>query len=461
MIVPMFAPCALLTQEPPTDHVHFCAPRSEHDLNLEGFQLDVPRADTAQGSIAGAPNVVTMLDNGDPANRIDIVFVCDGFTAADLGSWPGAVTNGYERLFDYEPFTRYRSYFNIHRVDVISAESGVDNDPTNGIERDTALDMAFWCSDIERLLCVNTSAAAQQGNYAPDADQIIAVANSSKYGGAGYTYNDIATYSAFNSSSVEVFIHELGHSFGDLADEYDYGGSTTYEGSEFSAINATIMTENEMEGTSLKWDAWLGSDLAGVGTHGCFEGCNYHQYGAYRPSSTSMMKALAQPFNSPSREQIIKKIYETVSIIDDYAPATAAIERDATATVQTTHTTSSLMHKRWYLDGEQITGATGANLDLATVDLGDATTLTVRVWDPTSMVRDEAMRETLMTQEVSWTIEEAPGLPGDVNGDGVVNGVDLSRVLGYWGSANPATDFNNDGTTNGADLAFLLGNWTG
>ena len=74
--------------ETPTQTVNYCMPKSESDLSLEGFQLELP-IESARGiNRFGAPNVETILSNGPTANRVDIVFVGDGFTEADLPSWP-------------------------------------------------------------------------------------------------------------------------------------------------------------------------------------------------------------------------------------------------------------------------------------------------------------------------------------------------------------------------------------
>jgi hypothetical protein len=56
-------------------------------------------------------------------------------------------------------------------------------------------------------------------------------------------------------------------------------------------------------------------------------------------------------------------------------------------------------------------------------------------------------------------IVRPPAIPGDLDGNGVVNGADLGILLGAWNQAGP-TDLSGDGTTNGADLGILLGNWT-
>jgi len=72
------------------------------------------------------------------------------------------------------------------------------------------------------------------------------------------------------------------------------------------------------------------------------------------------------------------------------------------------------------------------------------------------MVRDEAMRDALMTEIITWQIE---GNPADVNGDGSVDGGDLALVLGYWGSSAAGPDINGDGIVDGMDIAIVLGNW--
>ena len=136
IILILASPVCAEVIDPPTETVNYCMPKSETDLSLEGFQLQLPIQSAKGINRFGAPNVETILSNGPTANRVDIVFIGDGFTETDLSTWPAVAVAGYERLFQYEPFIRYREYFNVHRVDVVSAESGVDNDPTEGVERD-------------------------------------------------------------------------------------------------------------------------------------------------------------------------------------------------------------------------------------------------------------------------------------------------------------------------------------
>ena len=72
-------------------------------------------------------------------------------------------------------------------VDAVSNQSGVSGDPGKDVVKDTALKSYFWCDDIERLLCVDTAKVESYAAKAPDADLVVVLSNSTKYGGAGYT----------------------------------------------------------------------------------------------------------------------------------------------------------------------------------------------------------------------------------------------------------------------------------
>lgn len=171
-------------------------------------------------------NVATIINNGDTTNRVDLVFVGDGYQELELGVYATDVSNMIDDFFDESPLDEYESFFNVHRVDVISVDSGVDHDPVFPIWRNTALDMGFWTMSggqrIERLLSIDVWKASEAANEAPDSDQILALANSSKYGGGGYIDWDIATASGHDEfgETNELALHEFGHSFGNLGDEY-------------------------------------------------------------------------------------------------------------------------------------------------------------------------------------------------------------------------------------------------
>ncbi len=393
--------------------------------------------------------VTTLMDNGPTANRIDLVFVGDGYQAGQLGTYASDVDGILPVFFAKEPLDHYVAFFNVHRVDVTSTDSGVDNDPVQGIARNTALDMAYWCGGTERLLCVNVNKAYNRAGAAPDIDQVLALANSSKYGGAGYPGSELGTLAAANDSAIEIALHEFGHSMGDLADEYDYGGPQTYTGGEPAAANASIHVQSQMSALQAKWFRWFG--VAGVGT---FEGCNYSVFGIYRPTNNSLMRNLGRPFQGINREQMIFKIYEQVDPID---AATDAALCDPSAVysltlVQPTHG----LDVQWSLDGVPIPGATGASLDAGTLALGPGShTLSVEVVDATDWVRDEAKRDALMRETRSWTLVVAGAVAQDAGANPssfTLGGSALGRpVLGA------TLDLLVDVGTTGHDASTVIG----
>jgi hypothetical protein len=247
-----------------------------------------------------AADVVPVQVTGDSADRFDLVFVGDGYTSDDLETYTGNVKSKWEELSAVEPFASYKEYFNVWQVNVVSAESGVDHDPTKGLLKNTALDMGFWCqgrdANTERLLCVNETKAKEFAALAPQADQVIALGNTAKYGGAG---GSVATASGSNAQAGQIAIHELGHSIGGLADEYDYPYAN-YVGSEPREINVTS------DPTGAKWGEYLGKPSPDGGVVAPVEGARYYKTGLYRPTGNSIMRTLGKQFNSIGRDAMVK-----------------------------------------------------------------------------------------------------------------------------------------------------------
>lgn len=343
-------------------------------------------------------NVVTTLNNGPAENRVDIVVIGDGYMESELGIFATNSANIIDNFFSQSPLAEYHSYFNVHRVDVISIDSGVDHDPEQGVLKDTALDMGYWCSGTERLLCVSVSKAIAAANNAIDVDQILAIANSTKYGGAGYSSSNLGTVSGNNSSAVEVAIHEFGHSFADLADEYNYGQSETYTGLEFNRPNVSIYQSGQMLEDLSKWYRWM--DLGEVDT---FEGANYHVFGAYRPTINSKMKSLGQPFGPINIEQFIIKIYQTVSPIDDATP-TGIYNHGAIFTVTPIQPADHDLDIQWWVDGVLIDNDGATEFDTSGLNSDIDHSISVRVTENTGWVRDESARDLWMTEDRVWTL---------------------------------------------------------
>lgn len=407
-------------------------------------------------------------DRGVANNRINIVTVGDGYLSTQQATYNTHVTNAVNQLFNYEPFRTYKNYFQVFRVNVVSTVQGVSNDPTQGITRATPLGMNFWCSGIERLLCVNVSACYSYAANSPQPfDQILAVANSTKYGGAGYTSNEIGTYSGGNGSAALVAIHELGHSFGNLADEYDYGGPATYTGSEPVDPNSSKLTSAAMTAQQKKWFQWLNDSTPGFdGPVGTYQGSSYSQFGVYRPSPDSMMRVLGPNFNLPSAEALIQSIYQVVKPIDGApTPSTAAVLGPASsASITIMQKVTNPLSVQWLLNGQPIAGATGTSFNVASLNLRKgSTSLGVRVRDDTTMMKNELFRASKMTQTLTWSMPVAACL-ADLDGDRAVDDGDFVGFAEMYNlllcsaiaPAECAADFDNDGMVDDTDFVVFV-----
>jgi hypothetical protein len=359
------------------------------------------------------------------------------------------ITNVLAQFFNEEPFKEYANYFNVHVVEVISNQSGID-EPDNGIYRDTALDMAFNCDGIARLLCVNYTDAWAAAESARDTDFVLAFANTTRYGGAGYS--KLSVLSGGHSTAVELALHEFGHSFAKLADEYHYSDGTTYTGSEPTEMNVSKYNAASQLASHLKWYRWL--DLPEVDT---FEGAKYKQYGIYRPTDNSKMGSLNLPFRSVNVEQFVFNIYQKVSLIDSFTPTASGVLYGAgnfsvTCPVPATHT----LRVEWQVDGVTVLDSNQTSFCPDAYLTANAThILKARITDNTALVRDENKRITLLTDAKSWQVWRASA---DFNTDGFIDAADLAEMLLWWLSNNEDYDIappGGDGIVNFKDFAVL------
>ncbi|MFM7051487.1 MAG: M64 family metallopeptidase, partial [Planctomycetota bacterium] len=393
------------------DRVFCCHPGKHGTLEGRVIEVDLPEPPPP---LYTAWNSESIRWRGPTANRIDMVFVGDGYQADDLALYRNHVESAWQYLESRQPYASYRRYFNVHRVDVLSADQGVDNDPTQGILRNTALDMAFWADgETERFLGVDIAKAQQAAGCAPDWDQVLAVANSTKYGGIAWAAADVGTFSGANAQSFQVAEHELGHSFGDLADEYDYDADPpNYTGPEIDARNVSIRDRATMIADNAKWVDWLGVSLPGVGLHDCYEGGFYHQTGVYRPTSDSLMRTLSQPFNGPSIEQMIVKIHLATKMADSFTHAPGSTFRAGSeVSAVLVEPFDRPLVKVWRVGGVVVPGATGPSFETGTLDIPPGgTSLQLEVIDDNPLVRNEFFKFFVMREVYSWVLLPPDGL---------------------------------------------------
>jgi hypothetical protein len=153
------------------------------------------------------------------------LFVGEGYTSLDAEKFQGDLRRYTDELFQVEPFQSYRQRFNITGILKPSPESCVD-EPTRSIYKRTVVDASFNALGTPRYLLINNNKSLRDIASKVPYDSVVVIANCSRYGGGGI-YNDYMIFTSDNERSPQTFLHEWGHAFANLADEY-YSSSVAY-----------------------------------------------------------------------------------------------------------------------------------------------------------------------------------------------------------------------------------------
>ncbi len=169
-------------------------------------------------TVNGGDWVYEALKSGDPQNKVDLAFIAEGYTAEDRDKFKADVDHAVGWLFSYEPYKHLKSSFNIYGVFRPSPERAMD-EPRQGVFRKTVLNASFNAFDTDRYMLVEEGHRLREIAAQAPYDTIVVLVNSKRYGGGGI-YNDYCITTVDNDRSKAVFIHEFGHNFAGLADEY-------------------------------------------------------------------------------------------------------------------------------------------------------------------------------------------------------------------------------------------------
>ncbi|MEP0266538.1 M64 family metallopeptidase [Dokdonia sp.] len=252
--------------------------------------------------------VEMLFDNAGP-DGITMVFIGEGYIKEDLGKIYGTYRTDAERYFDYlfsiEPFASYQEHFN---AAIIYTESQSRTIPHEATTDSTALGAYTYLGWTGRNFYSASSDKIDfyknklPSGYQTNSNTLI-VLNERAGGNACYAC-DIA----FSGSSSETtMVHEIGHSFGALGDEYELPNQSNPPNATFSP-NLDVTDDL----TQIKWNHFI--NRPGYENVRAFEGGGYVSTGVWRPQIESIMRGgssiLADRFNAPSREAIVKRIYE-------------------------------------------------------------------------------------------------------------------------------------------------------
>lgn len=220
------------------------------ELLLE-FTVDPSAVEIALDRPTPATTVVDGHIAGDPKTCLDIAFIGEGYSENDIEVFRADVARFTKLMLSQEPFASSKDHINIRGVFHPSFESGVD-EPTKGAWRATAVDASFNSFGSPRYLLTEANRSLRDIAANVPYDTLIIMVNHDRYGGGGL-YNRFCTFTAHGPFAGYLLMHEFGHSFGGLADEY-YTSSTAYNGfytldTEPAAPNITAMHDP----AKLKW----------------------------------------------------------------------------------------------------------------------------------------------------------------------------------------------------------------
>jgi hypothetical protein len=300
------------------------------------FKLDALAAE-ARDARAVVPAVTPVWSNGDPANRVDLLILGDGYTSAEQSKFDDDVSRIVDSFFSRTPYQEYRNYVNVQTLFVPSAQSGADHPPYSSTcqvteERvqtccgdpaasgesggfvDTAFDATYCSCNIARELTVDDMKVLAAAAAAPDWDAIIVLVNDPVYGGSGGPIGVVST----DISAVDIAQHEYGHSFTLLADEYDspYPGYPLCSDIDESLPLCEPNVTDQNARSLIKWNRWIDmsvpiptiNPLPIETAAGLWAGARYLN-SMYRQGYDCMMRALGRPFCDVAAEAYAVRLY--------------------------------------------------------------------------------------------------------------------------------------------------------
>ena len=235
--------------------------------------------------------------NGDSKDCIDVIFVAEGYTQEEMESFYADAKMAADAILAHNPFNRLKDKFNFVAAASPSRESGISI-PGKGIWKDTAVKSHYDTFYMERYLTTLHLKELHNLLAGIPYEHIVILANTDNYGGGG-VYNSYTLSSAHHATFKPVVVHEFGHSFGGLADEYFYDDHyEEYYPSDTEPWEQNITTLVDFES---KWKDMLpkgtkipttpsGKKSEIYSKIGVYVGAGYQSKGTYRPVQECRMK---------------------------------------------------------------------------------------------------------------------------------------------------------------------------
>ena len=228
---------------------------------------------------------VTLQQAADTARCIRVAFVAEGYQQQEMDVFLNDCRIAMESLFEHEPFKQNQLKFNMVAVMPPSVESGT-SEPNKGIWKNTPLGSHFDTFYSERYLTTLHLKKLHDVLAGIPYEHIIVLVNTDRYGGGGI-YNSYNLTYAHGKHFRPVVVHEFGHSFGGLGDEYPYGDDDPMYFADTEPWEPNLTTKNDFNG---KWENLIKDKKAGF-----IEGGGYLSKGVWRGYENCRMRTNEEP----------------------------------------------------------------------------------------------------------------------------------------------------------------------
>ena len=266
-----------------------------------------------------------LLKSGSPQDKIDVAIVAEGYTAEEMDQFYRDAQVAVDAILAHAPFMQYKDRFNFVVIALESEDSGVSV-PREGVWKNTAVGSNYDTFYSDRYLTTSSVWKMHDALCGVPYEHLVILANTDTYGGGGI-FNSYTLTTALHKDFRPVVVHEFGHSFAGLADEYYYDDQfVEYYYSESEPWEQNITTLVDFES---KWDDML-PKVIGIPTEpvegniwkkfhegesmesmiGVYEGAGYQSKGVYRPFPDCRMKTNAAESFCPVCQRAIARIIE-------------------------------------------------------------------------------------------------------------------------------------------------------
>jgi len=359
----------------------------------------------------------TLQYQGTDQKVVNLVILGDGYTQAQLLDFEEDAKRFTDYFFQTEPFRQYSNYFNVFAIKTPSLESGAvhactASDCVHGntdlsqyparfnkftkkypvpiASPNTIFGSSFDNGGLHRLVVPQKYQIIEQvlKEHIPNYTQVVILVNSPFYGGSGGKY---AT-ATVNFMSNDIAVHEIGHSFSILADEYWAGNQYAIEGPNRS---------QESDPTKVPWKHWVGTQGVGVYSYGG----SGSKSTWFRPHEFCKMQYLVAPFCAVCQEVFVETIHhKTNPILATLPVASKPLDADSMSvfSLKLLKPSPNTLEVKWYLNNRLI----DQNIDSIYLNMGmlevGVNVLKAIVKDTTSLVRIHSHQQHVY--ETVWSI---------------------------------------------------------